>query len=317
MSRFRWTLEEEMTAQAPPKVSIGLPVYNGEPFLVETLNSILAQTFADFELIICDNASEDGTQALCEQYAKRDVRIKYHRQPRNLGAQANYDMSFEKARGTYFKWAAHDDLLAPTFLEECVSALDADPGCVLAHPLTVIIDHNGREEWCFVSPRGLESDDPLERLATRFGGNFNAIFGLMRPEVMATTRLHGDFAYSDTCFLAEMALRGRVKIVQKPLFFSRAHSGSSLSANSDPRDLAAWFAGERPKLTFPRTRQHWGWVQAVTRAPLGRRERLRGLGIVARGAFRSRRKILKEWMVPFFLNGRPTPIARALSNLRK
>ncbi len=139
----------------------------------------------------------------------------------------------------------------------------------------------------------------------------------MRPEVMATTRLHGNFPYSDTCFLAEMALRGRVRIIEKPLFFSRSHATSSLSANTDPRDLAAWFAGERPKLSFPRTRQHWGWVEAVTKAPLGRRKRLRGLAVVAKGALRSRRPILKEWLIPFYVNGRPTRLLQTFQRLRK
>ena len=103
-----------------PKVSIGIAVFNGENFLESALRSILAQTFEDFELIISDNASTDRTADICEQYASQDGRVLYLRQPANLGAQPNYNLLVGQARGRYFKWAAHDDMLAPTFLERCV-----------------------------------------------------------------------------------------------------------------------------------------------------------------------------------------------------
>ena len=112
-----------------PKVSIGLPVYNGERYLREALDSILGQTFRDFELIICDNASTDETAAICADYAARDPRIRYHRQTHNIGATANFNHTFELARGAYFKWAAHDDVLAPTWLEKCVASARSGARC--------------------------------------------------------------------------------------------------------------------------------------------------------------------------------------------
>jgi glycosyltransferase involved in cell wall biosynthesis len=114
-----------------PRVSIGLPVYNGENYLAETLDSILAQTFTDFEVIISDNASTDRTETICRQYAAQDRRIRYLRNTSNLGAAKNYNRVFELSQGEYFKWNGHDDPLAPVFLERCVAVLDRHPGVVL------------------------------------------------------------------------------------------------------------------------------------------------------------------------------------------
>src|SRR5688572_10868700 len=98
-----------------PRVSIGLPVYNGENYLAEAIDSILAQTFEDFELIISDNASTDRTQEICEAYAAKDGRIRYYRSEVNKGSAWNFNRVFELARGEYFKWAAHDDYIAPEY----------------------------------------------------------------------------------------------------------------------------------------------------------------------------------------------------------
>ncbi|MEO1397469.1 MAG: glycosyltransferase, partial [Pseudomonadota bacterium] len=93
----------------PPLVSLGLPVFNGADYLAEAIESILNQSLADFELILCDNASSDQTESICRSFAERDARVRYIRQARNLGAAANYNLAFEEARGTFFKWCAHDD----------------------------------------------------------------------------------------------------------------------------------------------------------------------------------------------------------------
>lgn len=109
-----------------PKVSIGMPVYNGEKYIREALDSLLAQTFTDFELIISDNASTDGTEAICREYVARDLRIRYVRQSENRGAAANFQFVLDESRGDYFMWAAADDSWLPTFLTESVGVLDTD-----------------------------------------------------------------------------------------------------------------------------------------------------------------------------------------------
>src|SRR3954471_6298654 len=126
------------------RVGLGLPVFNGERFLGATLDSVLAQTFTEFELVISDNASTDGTEAICRKYAARDSRIRYLRNEHNLGLSANYTRAFTESKGEYFKWVTYDDLLHPEFLRRCVEVLDSDPSVVLAHSRTYRIDEEGR-----------------------------------------------------------------------------------------------------------------------------------------------------------------------------
>lgn len=118
-----------------PQVSIGMPVYNGEPFIRDALDSLLAQSFTDFELIVSDNASTDGTEAICRDYAARDIRIRYLRQSENRGAKANFEYVRDEAVGHYFMWAAADDIRSSNFLADCVNILDANPRCIAATSL--------------------------------------------------------------------------------------------------------------------------------------------------------------------------------------
>jgi glycosyltransferase involved in cell wall biosynthesis len=111
----------------PVKVSLGIPVYNGERFVATAIQSALDQTFSDFELIICENAYTDQTAEICEEFACKDSRIRYIRQEINIGAKANFNRVFEYARGEYFKWIAADDVCGPRYLELTVTALDQDP----------------------------------------------------------------------------------------------------------------------------------------------------------------------------------------------
>ncbi len=128
-----------------PSISIGLPVYNGENFLKHTLDSILAQTFKDFEVIIADNASTDSTEKICREYADRDKRICYHRNEENIGAARNYNRVFELSTGKYFKWAAHDDLYASEYLERCFEVLERLPSVVLCYSQVMFVDEQGQQ----------------------------------------------------------------------------------------------------------------------------------------------------------------------------
>src|SRR3954468_18589343 len=107
-----------------PRLSIGLPVYNGEDFLAESLDSLLGQTYENFELIISDNASTDATADICRGYANHDSRVRYLRQQHNIGLAPNHNFVFSESRGELFKWAAADDLYGRDLLKLCVEALD-------------------------------------------------------------------------------------------------------------------------------------------------------------------------------------------------
>jgi glycosyltransferase involved in cell wall biosynthesis len=214
-----------------PSVSIGLPVYNGEKYLANAIESILHQTFSDFELIICDNQSIDQTGQICKDYSAQDARVRYYRNEQNYGVGKNFTKTFRLARGRYFKWACHDDMIAPTFLEKCVRVLDADEDVVLCHTLTRAV--GGGESFV----RSLEGADAATP-AARFGAVINRphwcmdIHGLMRAETLGRTGLMRSYFGSDKVVLAEMALLGRFARIPEALFLNRDHPDRSMRAVS-------------------------------------------------------------------------------------
>jgi len=208
-----------------PKISIGMPVYNGENYLERAIRTVLDQTFEDFELIICDNDSSDGTEAICRRFADEDQRIRYIRHPENIGAAANFRYSFHESRGEYFKWAAHDDTFAPTYLEKTCRGLDEAPDAVLAHSITEIVDPDGKCMEVY-DPADFKVDSTSRK--ERFAGRLKAlrcieVFGLMRRSALAKTELLGPHVAHDRTLLNEMTLKGRFVIAPERLFFNQDH----------------------------------------------------------------------------------------------
>lgn len=261
-----------------PRVSIGLPVYNGERYLESTLDSLLAQTFPDFELIISDNASTDRTAAICAAYQARDPRVRYSRNAANLGATRNYNLTVEQARGEYFKWAAYDDPCGPEFLERCVRALDANPAVVLAYTRARVIDEAGQDLGYDPVDLDLRQPRPVERYAAyhrrfRQHRNCNPVFGVIRTATLRRTAMIGNYVASDEVLLGELALHGQFYEVPDELFFRRDHPNTSTRAFLI-KNRAAWFdpaLGGRLHLPV------WIWFQqqaaALGRAPLRLGER--------------------------------------------
>jgi glycosyltransferase involved in cell wall biosynthesis len=261
-----------------PRVSIGLPVHDGENYLAETLGSILAQTYSDFELIISDNASMDRTEEICRAYAARDERIRYFRNEENLGAAENFNRALELSAGEYFKWAAHDDLCAPEYLARCVEILDCEPEVVLCYPKTRIIDGPGEFVEDYFDGFHLDSPKPHIRFRDVFRapGLCNPVFGLMRARILKRTALIGNYAASDRVLLGELALHGQFYEVPEYLFLRRGHAQRSLAANVTDSDIAAWFdPAVRGKILLPRWRRLLEYLRAAKRAPLSQTERLR------------------------------------------
>jgi glycosyltransferase involved in cell wall biosynthesis len=246
---------------APPVVSIGLPVYNGERYLDATIRSILRQDFPDLELIVCDNASTDATGEICRQHAAADRRVIYHRQPRNLGAGPNYDDCFHRARGHYFKWAAHDDLLAPDYLSRAVAALDRAPEAVLCTTGITEIGPEGEVLRRYANSfPGIDAADPARRLAAVIHTCHQCedFFGVFQRQALVGSGLHGTYSGSDRVLLAEMALRGPWVSVSAPVFLHREHPHRYTRALllKDRREAALWqdstAAKRRPSTLF-----HW------------------------------------------------------------
>jgi ADP-heptose:LPS heptosyltransferase/glycosyltransferase involved in cell wall biosynthesis len=260
----------ELDAGKPPKVSIGLAVYNGEPYLTEAIDSILAQTFTDFELIISDNASTDKTEAICRSYAERDPRIRYVRNARNIGGANNENQTFLLARGEYFRWAAHDDVLAPTLLERCVEVLDANPSVVLCHPWVIYIDEDGNETGRFARHR--RPDLPTWRLfidLTRLIGHCEETYGVMRSSALAATGLQRNYTDSDRTLLAHLTLLGGFREIDEYLFSKRFHAQGSTTAFGEWRFRMLWFGDEyAAKINLPHWSQFFHYLAVIRGAPV-------------------------------------------------
>jgi len=256
-------------------VTIGVPVFNGENYLQVALDSLRAQDYENLEILVADNASTDASAAIAEAAAAQDARVKLLAAPENLGAAWNYNRLVEAASGEYFKWAAHDDVCAPSFISECVAELDSKPNVVVAHPQALIIDADGDVLKTYDEDMNLEFGGDVKRASAMLWrvGMCHAVFGVMRTDVLRRTPLIQPFDSSDVALLAELALRG--EIVQTPgrLFHRRRHDQDSRRANASSEDVAKWFAptGAQKGRTTPllksymRSARSWApnWRSAV------------------------------------------------------
>lgn len=220
------------------RVSLGLPVYNGENFIAEAIQSLLDQDFADFELIITDNASTDRTAEICRAFAASDCRIRYFPNGRNLGAGPNFNRAFELSCGTYFKWCAHDDLISRNFLKEAVRVLDEKASAVIAYPTLQGIDRHGAltpyREGGLPDMGGWSPASRFRTFATELGCDA-AVFGLCRRGALALTSLHESYYGSDRALLAEMALLGEFIHVPNAILYNRDHPTRSVNLHSTER----------------------------------------------------------------------------------
>ena len=258
------------------QVSIGLPVYNGERYISETIESILRQTFTDFELIICDNASKDDTGRICKEFARQDSRIRYYRNSQNIGAGPNFNRTFHLSSGKYFKWAAHDDLCAPEYLQECVKVLERFPSVVLCHSDVQWIDADGNF-MCNYDPNLDEVDSPFP--SRRFRSLILSthwcidIFGLMRRDVLSMTPLIASYIASDRSLLVELALRGSFYRIPQVLFFSRDHPERSIRTFTLHERGKWWDPSLAQRIPLPNFRLLIEYVRSIHRVSLPIKDR--------------------------------------------
>ncbi|QDT17173.1 glycosyltransferase family 2 protein [Alienimonas californiensis] len=280
---------------APPVV-VGMPVRNAERYLPEALDSLLGQTFGDFELVISDNASTDGTEALCRAAAARDDRVRYERLSENVGAIENFNRLARAARGCYFKWAASDDLCSPTFLERCVERLDGDGALAWCHPLTRHIDGDGDPIAAQDDP-AIPAGEPnhsltrvgatgmrFDRTAAAAWRRFRAVvlgttwcsdsYGLIRLDALRRTALLPPFFGAEKVLMADLALHGRFAEIPEVLFSQRIHAdaASNLGGADAERTFARAAAGAG-KFSSTRLALLRGYASAVRRADLSAADR--------------------------------------------
>lgn len=266
-----------MMNQNTPRVSVGIPVYNGERYVALAIESILSQTLQDLELIISDNASTDTTEQICREYAAKDPRVRYYRSDRNRGASWNHNRVVELARGEYFKWQCHDDYCDFTFLEKCLAVVHGDPNVALCYSQFVRVDEQG-QRLGIKSSRVVGGAEPYERFRSLIyrRDSCEEIYGVARTAVIRKTALIGPYSNSDDTFLAELVLHGQCREVAEPLFFYRNHPGQSTKAYPNRSERMAWFnPSARTRFSLPFLRLFAGYLSLLWRSPLPWREKIR------------------------------------------
>jgi glycosyltransferase involved in cell wall biosynthesis len=278
------------------RVTIGVPVYNGQKYIRFTLDSLIAQTMSDIEIIVTDNCSTDNTPQIVAEYAARDPRVKYVRNSTNVGPARNYNKSLDLARSPYFKWNPADDVCAPDFIEKCVKVLDEDPSVVLVYPRTCVIDTVGN----VVDKYSYEIEFDLPRPAQRLGRMMKVnhklhgaheLYGVMRTAALQSSGGFRCHVRGDSVLLARMAMLGRLRRIEEYLFFNRDHTdrsskylsrklvrkGSRLSKyiGCGPLPSAEWWDPTlRGKIVFPEWRVWREYLRAIQETPMPFSQRL-------------------------------------------
>lgn len=286
-----------------PRVALGMPVYNGEDYLVEAIESVLAQTYQDFELTICDNASSDGTEEICRQYVGADERVRYVRNRWNIGGGPNNNRVFELSRGELYRITNHDDVLEPRLLESCVEVLDSSPQAVAVYASTVDIDEDSNP-WRTVQPQPrFSSPDAATRIweALRFDIEPMAIFGVMRADIVRKTGLLAAAPSADRVWLAELVMHGPFLEVEEPLFLHREHAERSThSAGRGHASMAWWDPTAVRTFAFPYWRMLRNLARAIERSPLSFQDRLQAYKLLLRwvGTNRHAMKLVYDLAIP-------------------
>ncbi|HIH32318.1 TPA: glycosyltransferase family 2 protein [Candidatus Woesearchaeota archaeon] len=286
-----------------PLLSIGMPVWNAENYIKEALDSILRQSFKDFELIISDNGSTDNTQKICEQYARKDKHIRYIRHNENKGAAWNYNFVVSLASGKYFKWAAHDDNLDPKFLKKCIDVLEKDESIILAYTRAKLIDAKGKVIKLYTDKLNLN----FLRVGVRYKGfhdaykgyhECNAVFGIIRTDVLRKTEMIANYVGSDILLMGNLSLLGKFFEVPEYLFHLRIHQGNSTYAYRTENALQSWYDPSKDgKLVLRSWRFLWEYFKAINRVKMNLSERMLCYWELDKFSWRNKKRLLRESII--------------------
>lgn len=263
-------------ASAP--IAVGLPVYNGEPYLTTALASLQQQRDVDFELWIGDNCSTDGTEEICREAARQDERIRYRRRERNLGSTGNHNRLVHESSARFFTWAAADDAYEPDRLRKMFDALADRPDAVLAFTSARQIDAAGETVGHWNNPCRTDHADPVVRIRDLIGlehENYQC-YGLFLRDVLTRTHLLPPVKNNDRILIAELALYGRFVEIREELLLHRLHD-QRLTQSVSSRD---WYRTQRTdgkRLVMPNVEEAGWYLRAVAGAPLSRQQRVLAL----------------------------------------
>ncbi len=287
------------TTPRTPRVTIGLPVYNGASTIESAIRPLLAQTYTDFELLISDNASTDETQQIVERLEREDARIRYVRQPVNIGANRNYSFVARQARGEFLKWCSASDWIAPTFLAECVAVLDARPDAVIAAPRTRLWTGTPSNFHDSTDDVAILGETPYERLVDmilRLHKN-NAFNGLIRLSALRRTRLIEPYLSADMVLMGHLAVLGKFVLLDSPLYYRCNEVSTSTVMQPLAERLRHHYPIMSARMLFQRWKRHLGWFRVALWAPMPVGQRLRALAFVGRRGWDERDTLKDELRV--------------------
>lgn len=274
-------------------------MYNGERFIVLAVQSLLNQTYRDFELIISDNGSTDSTREICEAFAAADARVRYIRHEQNRGAIFNWNFVVTQARGEYFKWASANDVSAPDLIERCVACLDSEPDVVVAYGRTAYIDDDGSSLGIYPHDVHVLDERPsvrFERLCRELRANNAVSSALIRLDVLRKTAPDRTFPGGDMGLMAELALYGKYHLLPEVLFYRRQGKASATKFRS-AAELKTFLDPQNKDAQHSVLWQmHRDYVASVMRAPLPFGERLAAFRYIARSAWWYRPQLWSEML---------------------
>lgn len=294
--------EDERRPVSSRLASIGIPVYQGEDFLSETLDSVLAQDYENLEIVISDNASTDATVAIVEAKCRGLSKVRLIRQTANVGAAENYNVVFREALGEYFAWNAHDDISSPDFVSSAVAALEEEPTAAVAYGLPFWVDAEGEKLRPIPVPPGVADPSPAKRFRSAARGHPAAlVFGMYRSHFVGRGHLHEAFTGSDRNFVAEMMLYGPAVAAGDAEFYLREHENRSVRRlnRADGKRMAhrreGWYSPSRARrIVFPSWRRLRGYARAIISAPLTQRQRVSCFGVLVLLLFDDRLRLLRQ-----------------------
>ena len=281
-----------------PKTIVGLPVYNGQKYIAAAIESHLAQSFGDFDLVISDNGSTDSTPEICARYANKDPRIKLLRSAENRGILWNHRRVMESISSTtrYFRWAGADDVLESGLLQAMVDVLEARSDVEAVMPATKNIGEEGEIIGSMDRTLEMQSSDVLERAFKVLTASYQHVvaYGLLRAPSLRAMRTGPNYIGWDPIFIWELALRGKVHQLTEPALLRRFHKGS-ISRVKTVKEMKKWVEpNAQAGMNFP----HWTWeyerLRSLFSCSLSVRDKLRLSSLVAKSMFWQRSQLTRD-----------------------
>ncbi len=288
MQRRNESIDDRPVDDERPRVTIGMPVRNEARFLHRAIESIVAQSCSDFEVIISDNASEDETASIAQAYARRDNRIRYVRQPKNVGAIENFNIVMRAAKGEFFLIVAGHDILSIDYLAVLVRGIEEDDRAVLTFGEVVWIDKEGTEiprpKKLFIDMSGIT--DPVTRFNLVMWGDPNMIYGLIRLDALRKTNLVPRTLVPGVLLLGELAILGGFVYVEDACWYRRMNRDPETREARIRRYCDTFFARPRRRI-LPYWRIPFLYLYSTLTIPLKGPRRLRTRLLLAVSAFSS------------------------------